>query len=473
MSAPRDFLRKMQRLLGAEYAAFAASLAEPGQVGLRVNTLKLSAEDFSRISPFTLTAVGAYEPAGFLVTDESRPGRHPYHAAGLYYLQEPAAMVVGATLAAMLRARRGADDGPPWALDLAAAPGGKATHLAARLGDAGLLVANDVHRGRAQILAENLERWGARQALILNDAPARLADHFGPVFDAVLLDAPCSGEGLFRRRGAFDWSNEIVAACAHRQDGILESAARLTRPGGLLGYATCTFAPEENEQVIARFLAARPDFSLLEPPRHPSFDHGQPEWVGEDGLPAAQRPFLARAIRLWPHRFAGEGHFIALLQRAEQGAETKRPVRLVKADRSAAEINLWRDFAARFLGAEWPAERLHAANGQVYLLPPDAPATGALRLARYGLLLGAVRKGVFYPAHTLALALNPAEARLTADWPADSLEIQRYLAGHSLASPGPDGWTLVTVDGFGLGWGKRVNGRLKNHYPRGLRRNLP
>jgi 16S rRNA C967 or C1407 C5-methylase (RsmB/RsmF family) len=146
MSAPRDFLRKMQRLLGAEYAAFAASLAEPGQVGLRVNTLKLSAEDFSRISPFTLTAVGAYEPAGFLVTDESRPGRHPYHAAGLYYLQEPAAMVVGATLAAMLRARRGADDGPPWVLDLAAAPGGKATHLAARLGDAGLLVANDVHQ---------------------------------------------------------------------------------------------------------------------------------------------------------------------------------------------------------------------------------------------------------------------------------------------------------------------------------------
>lgn len=460
ISAPPDFLDKMQRLLGEEYAAFAASLAAPERVGLRVNTLKISAADFSKLSPFALAPVGAYEPAGFLVTEESRPGSHPYHAAGLYYLQEPAAMVVGS----VMRPQPG-----DWVLDLAAAPGGKATHLAALMDDAGLLVANDVNRSRAQILAENLERWGTRHTLITNDTPQRLADHFGSAFDKVLLDAPCSGEGLFRRQGPFAWSEAMVAACARRQSGILEDAARLVRPGGVLAYATCTFAPEENEAVIGRFLTTNPEFTLLALPRFPGFAPGRPEWAPAD-VDSDVRPQLRQTIRLWPHRFPGEGHFIALLQRTNAAVDAKRPAGWAKSGRSSGEINIWRDFAAQFLVGAWPAERLHVAHGRIYLLPPDAPDTGSVRLVRYGLLLGEARKGYFRPAHTLALALDAGAAQLTTSWTANSAEVAAYLAGHDLPSPGADGWVLVLVDGFPLGWGKRVNGRLKNHYPRGLRR---
>ena len=251
---PPEFLQKMRHLLGADYDAFAASYEQEAQVGLRVNTLKVNAADFNSIAPFALTPVGAYEPSGFRVTDDSQPGRHPYHAAGLYYMQEPSAMAVAALL----------DPQPgEWVLDLAAAPGGKATHLIARMGDEGLLVANDVDRARARDLAENLERWGARNVLITNNTPEQLAAHFGAVFDRVLVDAPCSGEGMFRKQGGFAWSETMVLACARRQTAILETAVSLLRPGGVLAYATCTFAPEEDEGVIGRFLAQHPDFTWM------------------------------------------------------------------------------------------------------------------------------------------------------------------------------------------------------------------
>lgn len=459
-NAPAAFLQKMQRLLGNEYAAFAASFAEPVQVGLRVNTLKLTAADFSKISPFRLTPVGAYAPAGFLVSDNGRPGGHPYHAAGLCYLQEPAAMAVAGLLA---------PQPGEWVLDLAAAPGGKATHLAALMQDTGLLVANDVSRSRARILAENLERWGTRHTLITNDTPQRLAEQFGSAFDRVLLDAPCSGEGLFRRQGPFEWSDDMVAACARRQSGILDDAARLVRPGGLLAYATCTFAPEENERVIGQFLTENLAFELLDPPRFTGFAPGRPDWVRDESMPEDVRTQLARAVRLWPQRFAGEGHFIALLRRRDAAT---RPKRLFGFDRFRASreaVRVWGEFVTAFLAAGLAEEQMVEVNGRLYLLPLDAPDTGSLRLVRYGLLLGEARKGHFRPAHTLALALRPSDVVLHVDWPADGAEIAAYLAGRDLPAPGPDGWTLVTMDGFALGWGKRVNGRLKNHYPRGLR----
>lgn len=460
---PTQFLARMERLLGKEYEQFLQSYAEEPRAGLRANTLKISPSDFISKSPFTLLPVGEFEPAAFLVSGDGAPGRHPYHAAGLYYLQEPSAMVV----ASLAQPQPG-----EVVLDLAAAPGGKATHLAALMADTGLLVANDVSPGRAQLLAENLERWGVRSTLITNVAPDRLATTFGPVFDRVLVDAPCSGEGLFRRQGSIEWSEEIVLSCARRQTGILDTAAELVRPGGLLIYATCTFAPEENETTIGRFLIRHADYELEEPQRFDGFAPGQPDWVTDPSLPGNVRQQLSRAVRLWPHRFPGEGHFISLLRRQEsarvvgiqQPAQYQSP--------RPAELALWREFAGQHLQVDFPKERMTVVNNRLYLLPAQALDASSLNIIRYGLLLGELRRGYFRPAHTLAMSLTLTESRLSINWPADASEIEAYLAGHDLDTAGPDGWVLVTIDGHPLGWGKRVHGRLKNHYPRGLRYHL-
>lgn len=457
-SPPPEFLAKMAGLLGEEFTQFAQSYGEATAVGLRVNTLKLSAADFSTLSPFALKAVGTHEPDGFLVTDDSRPGSHPYHAAGLYYLQEPSAMVVG-----------GLVDAQPGelVLDLAAAPGGKATHLAAAMQGRGLLVANDVHTGRARLLAENLERWGAANTLITSAEPEHLAAQFGPIFDRVLVDAPCSGEGMFRKSGPFAWSEGMVLACSRRQTAVLHTAAQLVKPGGWLVYATCTFSPEEDEAVIAYFLRAFPQFALIDPPRFAGFAAGRPSWVD----PSLADDKLQKCLRLWPHQFPGEGHFVAVMQRVDD----ERPQRFDKPLRSTPpgekELAVWRAFADEVLQTEFDEERLLLVNGRLYLLPELALETGKLHLIRYGLLLGEIRKGHFRPDHALALALKPDEATLSANFAAGSDEIAAYWQGLDFASDGPDGWLLVAVDGFVLGWGKRVNGRIKNHYPRGLRRN--
>ncbi len=474
---PPEFLAKMRALLPAgEFDAFLAAYDRPPIAGLRVNTLKIAPSDFTSLAPFSLAPVGTWEPAAFAVTGDSRPSRHPYHDAGLYYLQDPSAM----TAAAVLSPQPG-----ELVLDLAAAPGGKATHLAARLAgtagggsplrraldDDGLLVANDVHAGRARLLADTLARWGAINAVVTQDEPERLAAAFGPVFDSVLIDAPCSGEAMFRRLGAIEWSADIVAACARRQRGVLAVAPGLVRPGGRLLYATCAFSPEENEAVVAAFLAENRDFRLIAPPAIAAAGYGRPEWAGAAaGLPAVAD--LANALRLWPHHFPGEGHFLALMAR-DDAAEAGEPPPFARCPPSAAQLRPWRDFAAATLTLDLPAERLHVHGERLYLLPRRAVATGRLHLLRVGLALGEFRASHFRPGHALALALSEGDAR-SVRWAADDPRLAVYLSGADLPAaelpPGPDGWLLIAVDGFGLGWGKRAAGRLKNHYPRALRR---
>ena len=453
----------MSALLGDEFAQFAQSYAETPAIGLRVNTLKLSAADFSTLSPFTLKPVGAYEPNGFLVTDNSRPGSHPYHAAGLYYLQEPSAMVAGGLMAA---------EPGELVLDLAAAPGGKATHLAAQMQGQGLLVANDIHTGRARLLAENMTRCGVGNSLITSVEPERLATQFGPIFDRVLVDAPCSGEGMFRKQqfagkqGPFEWSEAIVQACSRRQTAVLHTAAELVKSGGRLVYATCTFSPEEDEAVIAQFLQAFPHFALIDPLRFAGFGGGRPSWLDS----SLANETVQKCVRLWPHQFPGEGHFIAVMQ--HQGEKRHQGVAepFTFSSPSKKELAVWRAFAQETLRVDVDEERLQQVNGRLYLLPEMVLETGRLHLIRYGLLLGEIRKGYFRPDHALALALRPQDAADAVNFTADSDEIAAYWQGLDLPHAGPDGWLLVAVDGFVLGWGKRVNGRLKNHYPRGLRK---
>ncbi|NOX64143.1 MAG: hypothetical protein GXP42_19735 [Chloroflexi bacterium] len=456
--APQRFRERMQALLGDEAEAFFAALAQPPRIGLRVNTLKIAVDDFRARAAFPLEPVPWCDEGFILAPDaDIQPGKHPYHAAGLYYLQEPSAMAAAALL----------DPQPgELILDLAAAPGGKATHLAARMENEGLLVVNEVVRGRVHALIENMARVGARQALIMNASPSALAEAWRERFDKVMLDAPCSAEGMFRKSAAArrEWSEATVLGCAARQINILEDAARLVRPGGLLLYATCTFAPEENEAVVARFLAQHPEFMLIEPLRAPGLDHGRPDWVEGD---LAGRFPLERCVRIWPHRSAGEGHFFALMEK--DGLAAAYPLPAVRRGLPKAAKKPVTAFWERvFTGS--PPQKGWALYGQwVHLLPVSPGFWREIKPTRAGLRVGKLTHHRFEPHHALALAGFSSRPENSLNLPAESEEARRYLHGEPLAAAGEDGWVLVQVDGFGLGWGKRVGGVVKNHYPRGLR----
>jgi NOL1/NOP2/sun family putative RNA methylase len=453
---PPAFLERMQRLLGEEYAAFLESYQQPTCAGLRVNTLKITPGAFQTISPFPLSPV-PWCPSGFTIDYKQQPppGKHPLHAAGVYYLQEPSAMAA----AELLRPHPGER-----VLDMAAAPGGKTTHLASLMTGQGTLVANETHPQRVWELAENLERWGARHCVLLNETPERLAGPFRDYFDKVLLDAPCSGEGMFRKSDVArrEWTPQHVVGCAVRQSAILKETALLVRPGGVLAYSTCTFAPEENEAVIARFLSEQPQFELMETPAtFPGAEPGRPEWVQID------EPSLRNAVRFWPHRMMGEGHFIAVLRRKEIAAHMRhRPWRAPLISNEAA--NLLKDFATANLLEAFDNSSLAQIGSYVYSIPEGLPDLGGLKRIHTGLWLGIVKKERFEPSHALAMTLRLGSVQQ--DVPVEPDEAAAYLHGETLQRSGPDAWVLVSADGFPLGWGKRVKGVVKNYYPKGLRR---
>ncbi|MEW6717121.1 MAG: RsmF rRNA methyltransferase first C-terminal domain-containing protein [Chloroflexota bacterium] len=456
---PVAFLNRMQLLLGEAYPQFLEHYESPASIGLRVNTVKISTEDFTKISPFDLQKI-PWIQEGFLVKDESRPGKHPYHAAGLYYLQDPSAMAVVTILEPQPGER---------ILDLAAAPGGKTSHIASRIAGKGWLVANDVHPQRVYDLANNLERWGAQNVVILNEYPERLAAHFGAFFDRVLVDAPCSGEGMFRKDppSRAEWRPQLVQTCAHRQEEILYHAARLVRPGGYLAYATCTFNPEENEGTVNRFLHAHPNFVLITPQRFPGFEPGHPEWLGANG-----RPELARTIRLWPHKIPGEGHFIALLQKREPGVNEQSARRTLHSlfslsDEMRTLLDRFSHSTLTFSLLDLPG--VHLRGNRLFAQSEGGADLTGLKVVHWGWWLGTVKKNRFEPAHALALALEPSDARHTLAWRADDPSVMKFIRGEVIPNQGPEGWVMITVDGFPLGWGKRVHGRLKSHSPKWLR----
>jgi len=433
----------MAALLGAaEYGALEAAWERPVSAALRLNPRKAPAPPGLR-----LLGPVPWAEDGFYFDPAERPGLSPWHDAGRYYIQEASAMAP----AALLDARPGLR-----VLDLCAAPGGKSGQLAAAKRGRGLLVANEIEPKRAAVLARNLERLGVANALVLCEHPARLAARFPACFDRVLVDAPCSGEGMFRREEAAvaGWSVEQVLACARRQREILESASAALRPGGRMVYSTCTFAPEEDEGVVSAFLKDHPEFSIA-PAAAPWFSPGRPDWVRN---PA---PGLERAARLWPHRLRGEGHFAAVLEKAgrEPPPSLEREPEVPEPDELAA-------FRAA-LGAALPEGRLADFGGRLFLAPADCPALRGLRVLRPGLELGRVKKGRFEPAHAWAMWLTGCVNEI--DFPADSAEVAAYLSGAPI--PGAQsGWTLLKTDGASLGWAKGSGGLLKNHYPKGLRR---
>lgn len=440
---PEEYMTRMQRLLGAEYGDFLAAYEKPRNAGLRLNPLKTDCPP--ELSRFALRPI-PWAENGFWYRPDVRPGKSPWHDAGLYYLQEPSAMAPAGLLDAQPGER---------VLDLCAAPGGKSGQLAGAMRGEGLLVCNEISESRARVLSGNLERLGVANALVLNERPQRLERVFPGWFDKILVDAPCSGEGMFRREEAAvaDWSELTVRMCARRQAEILDTAAVLLKPGGRLVYSTCTFSPEEDEGTVSEFLKRHPDFAV-EKTEAPWFSPGRPDWVKE---PA---PGLADTFRLWPHKLSGEGHYAAVLRRLD--GEAGETARQTPAE-PPAELEAFRGEA----GADIPEGMFVLFGSRVFLAPHGLPSLAGLRVLRAGLELGEARRGRFEPAHAWALWLKTA-AR-TMDFPEDAPELRRYLAGETLPGREP-GWTLVTADGLSLGWGKCADGVLKNHYPKALRR---
>lgn len=422
---------RMKAQLNAEFEEYLHALERPRAVALRFNPLK--GENVP-----TLQFVGAgvpWEPMGYYYDPAARPGLHPYHEAGVYYLQEASAMSAVALLDPQPGER---------VCDLCAAPGGKTTQIAGRMRGEGFLLCNEWSPKRAKILSQNIERMGVANALVTNEAVDRLAKQLPGFFDRVLIDAPCSGEGMFRKEEAAvtDWSEETVAMCARRQAEILDAGACLVRPGGRLVYSTCTFAPAENEEAVAAFLERNPDFEpeALEAP-----------WFTQVGI---------GQFRLWPHKLLGEGHFVAVLRK--QG-NTPTEGGTCPGEKLPQE---WLAFAKE-LDISLPEGKAILFGQNLFWAPLDLPQLRGLKVLRPGLELGEVKKGRFEPAHALALWLK--NCKNTVSYAAESGEIKAYLHGDVV--PGAvKGWCLVAVDGYSIGWGKGDGNQIKNHYPKGLRR---
>ena len=569
---PIAFENRMREMLGEEFPAFLESYEKAAKKGLRVNRLKISPEAFETIAPFALRKVPWVENGYFYdlsygeaKSADAQPSRHPFYAAGLYYLQEPSAMTPASRLEIVPGER---------VLDLCAAPGGKATELAAKLKGQGILVANEISNSRAKALLRNLELFGAENCFVTNEEPARLAERFAGFFDKILVDAPCSGEGMFHKQQDViaTWSQERVTYFANLQRSILEEAEKMLRPGGMLMYSTCTFSPEENEQTIAAFLQAHPQMHLREIAPYEGFRAAVPAWAQTSSDSffenlGADYEELRKCVRIWPHHMEGEGHFLALMykesageavpvspcesvtatedvfalkladeafadfetaareragqaefpeeeeltaaearrmrkkkERAEKKASRmqrdarknasgvydqrqnkgKRSGRnaLKAGGRNAMEaegIALCMDFMKE-LGIEIDVTRLECRGDKVYYVSNLLPAVAGLHFLRNGVYVGDIKKDRFEPSQPFALTLGKESCQTCIDFAPEDARLRTYMTGGTIVFSEENknisnGWKLICVSGYGIGWGKYVKGVLKNKYPLSWRGN--
>jgi 16S rRNA C967 or C1407 C5-methylase (RsmB/RsmF family)/NOL1/NOP2/fmu family ribosome biogenesis protein len=452
MNLPIEFEKKMKAFLGNEWDDFLYSYDNNRFQALRFNTLKVqSPEERMRILKTLKISSDkkvSWANEAYYFDENVRPGKHPYHEMGLYYIQEPSAMSAAALLAPK--------------------PGMRVLDLCATyLGDSGLLVSNEINTQRSRILSQNIERMGIKNAIVTNEDSFVLASHFPGFFNAIQVDAPCSGEGMFRKlpEAIEQWSMENVAICAARQKEILDNAAVMLKPGGTIVYSTCTFSKEENEDVIEYFLERHPDFTLEE------------------------------MERFWPHKVDGEGHFVAKLVRrgsvdidlkADRKTKKNKNSKNRKNETKPALTKENRKLLSEFLDetisedmAAWiKNSRLVMFGEQLYRLPDMEVDIKGLKVQRAGLHIGEFKKQRFEPSHSLAFALKLSEAKNVVKLTWDDPQTTGFFNGQSVmlsdeqAAECKKGWALVCVDGYPAGWGK-VNGtQVKNHYPKGLRNKI-
>lgn len=462
MNLPIEFEKKMKAFLGNEWDDFLYSYDNNRFQALRFNTLKVqSPEERMRILKTLKISSDkrvSWANAAYYFDENVRPGKHPYHEMGLYYIQEPSAMSAAALLAPKPGMR---------VLDLCAAPGGKSTQLATYLGDSGLLVSNEINTQRSRILSQNIERMGIKNAIVTNEDSFVLASHFPGFFNAIQVDAPCSGEGMFRKlpEAIEQWSMENVAICAARQKEILDNAAVMLKPGGVIVYSTCTFSKEENEDVIEYFLERYSDFTLEE------------------------------MERFWPHKVDGEGHFVAKLVRrgcvdtdlkadrkTQKNKNSKNRKNETKPALTKENMKLLSEFLDETISEDMAAwiknSRLVMFGEQLYRLPDMEVDIKGLKVQRAGLHIGEFKKQRFEPSHSLALALKLNDAKNVVKLTCDNPQTIGFFNGQSVmlsdeqAAECKKGWALVCVDGYPAGWGKVNGAQVKNHYPKGLRNKI-
>ncbi len=444
MEIPELFLERMKESLGNEYGAFLDCLQGEEVKALRINPLK----GVLRL-PETLEETWGlqgvpWEENGFYYEAEDGlpPGKHPLHDAGAYYIQEPSAMYPVGLLSPGRNER---------VLDLCAAPGGKSTQIASYMENSGLLVSNEIIRSRADILSSNIERMGIKNTVVTNMEPQQISAAFPAFFDKVLVDAPCSGEGMMRRGDAAkeNWSVENVLMCASRQAEILNEAAKCVRPGGRLVYSTCTFSKEEDEDNVESFLSAHTDFAVI------------------------------KAEKLYPHKIRGEGHYAVLFERTGESSFSSN-YKCKKKDRDTEGIKTALGFLEGFLTGESFKQidpgRIITFKESLYLVPEGMTDIKGLKVLRPGLCLGSMKKDRFEPSHSLAMALSSKDVKNAYDLRIDSAQAPAWLSGMALnlssdeAESLSNGWVLITIGSVSAGIGKKTGTVIKNHYPKGLRR---
>lgn len=459
MELPVAFCEEMKRILGDEYEEYLASMEDSRKYGLRVNTAKISVEEFEKIAPFSLTKI-PYVDNGFYYDSDLQPAKHPYYFAGLYYLQDPSAM----TPASRLPVEEG-----DVVLDLCAAPGGKATELAAKLKGTGLLIANDISSKRAKALLKNIELFGVENSFIVTEYPKKLQEYFTGFFDKILIDAPCSGEGMFRKEPSMvkAWEQNGPEFYAKLQEEILEQALPMLKPGGYLLYSTCTFSPLEDEGTVEKILSMDENMELVSMKGYENFTEGKPELIGSSD------ENIRKCIRIFPHKLDGEGHFLALFHKKDREGAILPRYQERRKGLKGEEKRLFEEFSQN-LNRTFESHRLESKNGMLYYMPEELPQMRGLRFLRSGLFLGEMKKNRFEPSQSLAMALAMREYKNCLNLSTDDNRVTRYLKGETLTltaeeSTLEDGWQLVCVDGYSLGWGKKNKGILKNKYHSGWR----
>ncbi|MBE5845802.1 MAG: RNA methyltransferase [Butyrivibrio sp.] len=500
MNLDNNFENRMKAILGDEYEELQETLSREKVSALRINTLKkcskgegqetLNLDKSSKESgidlPFELSDKEIpWEKCGKVYTGGT-PGKHPYHEAGVYYIQEPSAMAP----VYFLDPRPGEK-----ILDLCAAPGGKTTQIASKMQGEGILVTNEIDKKRAQILSLNVERCGVKNALVTNMEPGQLSDVFEGYFDKILVDAPCSGEGMFRKNDEAieNWSIDNVKLCADRQKTILDEAIKMLAPGGRLVYSTCTFAPEEDEEASLYIYGK--GLKPVEATMFPGMVRGNIEYLKavrdnlnglgktteDNSLDASIQTenfemIKSSTIRLFPHKIEGEGHFLCVFQK-DGDISLNEGLHGINGKLKAAsnsEMKIFDEFAKETFTDE-TFDLLHVGTPfmfgeQLYLAPIGMPGIKGLKVMRPGLHLGTIKKDRFEPSHALALFLSADMVKRSYDLPSEKPSAMQFIGGQTIREAGKEnGWYLMTTDGYSLGWAKYAGGTFKNHYPKGLR----
>lgn len=453
MELPIEYIEKMQNLLGDEFEDYIKSFKEKSYQGLRANLLKIPTEKLKEILEFELEPIPWCE-TGFYYKEEYRPAKSPYYNAGLFYIQEPSAMSTGA----IIPIEKGDK-----VLDMCAAPGGKSTQIGAKLMGSGVLISNDISATRCKALLKNIELCGIFNAIVTNETPENLAKKFKGYFNKIIVDAPCSGEGMFRKdKDAIkSWETHKSDFCCSLQRNILENAKEMLDEGGIIAYSTCTFAPEENEQMINEFLLKNKDFELIDFDKKTGFENGRKEWINSEEIADG----IEKTGRLMPYKIKGEGHFLAIIRK--KGEPKNIQISKIK-EINKKDIKDIYDFFNENLNIPM-YENLEIHKTSVFSIPNGINLNG-LRVVRSGFYLGELKKNRFEPSQAFAMGLKKEDAKKTIEFNIKDENLIRYLKGESFnVSSKKEGWHLICLENYPIGWGKVQNGRLKNKYLSGWR----